>query len=107
MRRSSHTAERRYRPFTAINFSNPWLIHTIEPNAAAVPGTFGRKAESVVDMIRGRFNSVGRLPITIPASQEAVYNEAGHVAGYDEDSSYPYQAKADNRYQYNLGLSYE
>ncbi|GFZ87945.1 hypothetical protein GCM10010978_29590 [Compostibacillus humi] len=58
-------------------------------------------------MIRGRFNPVGRLPITIPASQEAVNNEAGDVPGYDEDPSYPYQDKAGNRYQYNFGLSYE
>ncbi|MEH7238562.1 glycoside hydrolase family 3 protein [Bacillus sp. JJ1562] len=91
---------------TAINFSNPWLINTIEPNAAAVIGTFGTKAEAVVDMIRGKFNPVGRLPITIPASQEAVNKEAGDVPGYDEDPSYTYQDKAGNRYQYNFGLTY-
>ncbi|NEU31348.1 glycoside hydrolase family 3 protein [bacterium LRH843] len=91
---------------TAINFSNPWLINTLEPNAAAVIGTFGTKAEAVVDMIRGKFNPVGKLPITIPASQEAVNKEAGDVPGYDEDPSYTYQDKAGNRYQYNFGLSY-
>ncbi|WP_158595128.1 glycoside hydrolase family 3 protein [Oceanobacillus piezotolerans] len=91
---------------TAINFSNPWLINTIEPNAGAVIGTFGTKAEAVVDMIRGKYNPVGKLPITIPANQEAVNNEAGDVPGYDEDPSYPYQDKAGNRYQYNFGLSY-
>lgn len=57
-------------------------------------------------MIRGKFNPVGRLPITIPASQEAVNNEAGDVPRYDEASSYPYQDQAGNRYVYNFGLSY-
>lgn len=91
---------------TAIHFSNPWLINTIEPNAAAVIATFGTKPEAVVEMIRGKFNPVGRLPITIPASQEAVNNEAGDVPGYDEAPTYPYQDQAGNRYVYNFGLSY-
>lgn len=91
---------------TAINFSNPWLINRIEPNAAAVIGTFGTKAEAVVDMIRGKFNPVGRLPITIPANQEVVNKEAGDVPGYDEGPAYPYQDQSGNRYRYNFGLGY-
>ncbi|RFB12711.1 glycoside hydrolase family 3 protein [Bacillus sp. HNG] len=91
---------------TVINFSNPWLINRIEPNAAAVIGTFGTKTEAVVELIRGKFNPVGRLPISIPASQEAVKNEAGDVPGYDEAPSYTYQDKAGNRYRYNFGLTY-
>lgn len=91
---------------TAINFSNPWLINTIEPNAAAVIGTFGTKAEAVIDMIRGKFNPVGKLPITIPTSQEEVDNQPGDVPGYDKGASYPYVDQAGNRYLYNFGLSY-
>lgn len=92
---------------TAINFSNPWLINTIEPNAAAVLGTFGTKAEAVVDMIRGKFNPTGKLPITIPASEEAVNNQPGDVPGYDKGDDYPYQDQAGNKYVFNFGMSYE
>lgn len=91
---------------TAIDFSNPWVINTIEPNAAAVIGTFGTKAEAVVDMLRGKFKPVGKLPITIPASEEAVKNEPGDIPGYDKNPSYTYQDQAGNWYQYNFGLSY-
>lgn len=91
---------------TAINFSNPWLINKIEPNAAAVIGTFGTRAEAVAEMIRWKFNPVGKLPITIPADEEAVKNEAGDVPGYDEGPNYPYTDRAGNRYEYNFGLSY-
>lgn len=91
---------------TAIDFSNPWLIETVEPNAVAVIGTFGTKAEAVVDMLRGKYNPVGKLPITIPASEEAVRNEPGDVPGYDKRPSYTYQDKAGNWYQFNFGLSY-
>lgn len=91
---------------TAINFANAWLINEIEPNAVAVVGTFGTKAEAVVEMIRGKFNPVGRLPITIPASQDAVDKEAGDVPGFDEAPTYPYQDKAGNKYLYNFGLSF-
>lgn len=91
---------------TAINFSNPWLINDIEPNAAAVIATFGTKPEAVIEMVRGKFKPVGKLPVTIPASQEAVNNDAGDVPGYDEDPSYTYRDRAGNRYHYNFGLSY-
>jgi beta-glucosidase len=91
---------------TAINFSSPWIINVIEPNASAVIGTFGVKTESLMDVIRGRFNPTGKLPFTIPASAEAVHNERGDVPGFDEDPSYVYKAKSGDEYIYNFGLSY-
>lgn len=91
---------------TVIDFKNPWLINNIEPNAASVIATFGVKPESLFDVIRGKFNPVGKLPFTIPASQEAINNEAGDVPGFREDPSYVYQDQAGNKYRYNFGLSY-
>ena len=91
---------------TVINFSSPWLIQEIEPNAAAVIGTFGVKTEALMDVIRGKFNPTGKLPLTIPASQEAVANEKGDVPGFDESPSYVYQAKSGDKYGYGFGLSY-
>ena len=91
---------------TVIHFSSPWLIQEIEPNAAAVIGTFGVKTEALMDVIRGNFNPTGKLPLTIPASQEAVANEKGDVPGFDESPSYVYQAKSGDKYGYDFGLSY-
>ena len=91
---------------TAIDFSSPWLINEIEPEAGAVIATFGVKVEGLIDVIRGRYNPTGKLPFTIPASQEAVNNEKGDVPGFDEDAGYPYEAKSGDRYVYNFGLSY-
>ena len=91
---------------TVINFSSPWLIQEIEPNATAVIGTFGVKTESLIDVIRGEFNPTGKLPLTIPASPEAVANEKGDVPGFDEAPSYVYQAKSGDKYGYGFGLSY-
>ena len=89
-----------------IRFRSPWLINEIEPNAAAVIGTFGVKTDAVLDVIRGKFNPTGKLPFTIPANREALANEKGDVPGFDEAPSYVYQAKSGDRYGYGFGLSY-
>ena len=52
---------------TAVNMTNPWVLDRIEPNTAALIGTFGTKAEAIVDVIRGEFNPTGKLPIALPA----------------------------------------
>jgi beta-glucosidase len=92
---------------TAINFTNPWLIDQIEPNAAAVISTFGVKAEAIVDVIRGKFNPTGKLPFTIPANKEAVDNEVGDIPGYVEDPSYVYKNKNGDSYGFDFGLTYK
>ncbi|MFC4801952.1 glycoside hydrolase family 3 N-terminal domain-containing protein [Neobacillus sp. GCM10023253] len=93
---------------TAINFISPWLINQIEPNAAAVLATYGTKPEAVIDVIRGEFNPIGKLPMAIPASAEAVENEVGDVPSFapEETPNYSYVNKAGNKYEYGFGLSY-
>ncbi|MDR7075854.1 hypothetical protein J2Y03_000842 [Neobacillus niacini] len=63
--------------FALINFSSPWLIQEIEPNAAAVIGTFGIKTEALMDVIRGKFNPTGKLPLTIPAIRKQLQTKKG------------------------------
>jgi beta-glucosidase len=92
---------------TVINFSSPWLIQEIEPNAAAVIGTFGVKTEALMDVIRGKFNPSGKLPLTILAGPEALAIDRMDVPGFDEASSYVYQAKSGDKYGYDFGLSYK
>ena len=92
----------------AMNMTNPWLINEIEPGADAVISTYGVQSEAVIDVIRGKFNPTGTLPITIPADQEAVDKEAGDVPGYAEkDPNYAYVNENGDAYISGFGLSYE
>lgn len=89
-----------------INFINPWIINEVEPGAAAVLGTFDVKAEALLDVVRGRFNPAGKLPLTIPAGQAAVDRNAPDVPGYAESFDYAYRNGAKDKYVYGFGLSY-
>lgn len=93
---------------TAVNMTNPWVLDEIEPNAAALIATFGTKAEAVVDVIRGEFNPIGKLPFALPASMTAVDNEVGDVPSFapEEDPEYSYVNKSGDKYEYGFGLSY-
>ena len=89
-----------------INFINPWVIDEVEPGAAAVLATFDVKAEALLDVLRGRFNPTGKLPLTIPANQAAVEKNAPDVPGYAESFDYAYKNRANDKYLFGFGLSY-
>jgi len=89
-----------------INFTNPWVINEVEPGAAAVLATFDVKAEALLDVVRGRFNPAGKLPLTIPADQEAVDKNAPDVPGYAEAFDYAYKSRANDKYLFGFGLTY-
>ncbi|QGQ48679.1 glycoside hydrolase family 3 protein [Metabacillus sediminilitoris] len=90
-----------------INMNNPWVIDEVEPHAAAVVATYNVKGEALLDVLRGRFNPTGKLPITIPANQEAVDKNASDVPGYAESFDYTYRNKAGDDYSFGFGLSYD
>ena len=89
-----------------MNLINPWVINEVEPGAAAVLATFDVKAEALLDVVRGRFNPVGKLPLTIPADQAAVDKNASDVPGYAESFDYAYKNRANQKYVFGFGLSY-
>jgi len=89
-----------------INMINPWVINEVEPGAAAVLATFDIKAEALLDVVRGRFNPAGKLPITVPANQAAVDRNAPDVPGYAEAFDYAYKNSANDKYVFGFGLSY-
>lgn len=86
--------------------TNPWVINEVEPAAAAVVATYSIKAEALVDVLRGRFNPTGKLPITIPVNQEAVEKNASDVPGYAEKFDYTYTNAVGDDYTFGFGLSY-
>lgn len=89
-----------------VNLTNPWVLDQIEPGAAAVTATYNAKIEAVVDVLRGKYNPQGKLPITLPASQQAVLDNAPDVPGYAEDFDYAYTNAAGDDYAFGFGLSY-
>jgi beta-glucosidase len=89
-----------------INFINPWVINEVEPGAAALVATFDVKADALLDVVRGRFNPGGKLPLTIPANQAAVDRNAPDVPGYAETFDYAYKNRVNDKYIFGFGLSY-
>ena len=89
-----------------VNFTNQWVLDEIEPNAAAVIGTFGTKPEAVIDVIRGAYDPTGKLPFALPADMDAVDAEIGDIPSYDEDPSFAYVNANGDAYAYDFGLSY-
>jgi beta-glucosidase len=89
-----------------INLINPWIINEVEPAAAAVLATFDVKADALLDVVRGRFNPAGKLPLTIPADQAAVDKNSPDVPGYAEAFDYAYKNRVNDKYVYGFGLSY-
>ncbi|MFH5822957.1 glycoside hydrolase family 3 protein [Georgenia sp. AZ-5] len=91
----------------AVNAVLPWVIEDIEPGAASVIATFDVKTEAIWDVVRGRFNPTGKLPVSLPADQAAVETNASDVPGYAEAFDYSYVNEAGDTYEFGFGLSYE
>ncbi|MGR0218698.1 glycoside hydrolase family 3 protein [Agromyces sp. ZXT2-6] len=90
----------------AVNAVFPWILDEIEPGAASVVATFDIKMDALIDVIRGRFNPVGELPLTLPADQAAVDANAPDVPGYAEQFDYAYVNEVGDAYEFGFGLSY-
>ena len=88
-----------------VNLVNPWVINAVEPDAAAVVATFDVKGAALLDVLAGRYNPSGKLPLSIPADQAAVDDNAPDVPGYLESFDYAYTNKAGNKYLFGFGLS--
>jgi beta-glucosidase len=80
----------------------------VEPAAAAaaVVATFDVNAAALLDVLRGRFNPSGKLPLSIPANQAAADNNAPDVPGYLEAFDYAYTNRVNDKYVFGFGLSY-
>jgi beta-glucosidase len=89
-----------------VNLVNPWVINAVEPNAAAFVATFDVKGAALLDVLAGRYNPSGKLPLSIPADQAAVDNNAPDVPGYLESFDYAYRNKVGDKYLFGFGLSY-
>lgn len=109
-----------------VNFDLPWLLTNVEPMADALlagfdtfaSATLDTFASATLDVILGDFNLTGKLPLTLPGSDEVIgVDENGicaspnDVPGYEKDNymdgqKYGYVDQDGNEYYYGFGLSY-
>lgn len=85
---------------TVINFSSPWVISEIENgNANTMLATFGTTTDALLDVLSGKFNPTGKMPFSVPASNDKVLNNQSDVPGYKEADDYAL-------FKFDDGLSY-
>ena len=108
-----------------INFPLAWLVGNVERHADALLAGFETYPAATLDVVFGRYNPTGKLPITLPRGDEVLaVNENGicvspnDVPGYDKDrympeslkdengKAYAYRDAAGNYYELNFGLGY-
>ncbi len=117
----------------SINISNPWILTNLEPYCDALIASFGTSVEARMDVLTGRYNPTGKLPITMVSCNEVIaLNEQeidgevydvcvapNDVPGYAKDEyipadvlaqspsgSYAYKDADGNVYAAWFGLSY-
>ena len=72
-----------------ISFTSPWIIEEInDENTETVLATFGTSTDALLDIVCGKYNPTGKMPITIPISKEAVENNRSDIPGYQESEEY-------------------
>ena len=108
-----------------INFPLAWLVGNVERNVDAMLAGFETYPAATLDVIFGRYNPTGKLPITLPKGDEVLAVNAegvcispNDVPGYDKDQympaelkdengkAYAYRDANGNYYELNFGLSY-
>ncbi len=108
-----------------VNVTLAWLLGNVEPYVDALTLGYDTYPSATLDVYFGRFLPVGKLPITMPKSDEVIaVNERGvcispnDVPGYDKDrympdsmkdengKAYAYRDSQGNYYELNFGLNY-
>jgi beta-glucosidase len=79
-----------------IYLDRPAVIPEIAEKSAGLIANFGASDTALLDIIFGKYNPSGKLPIELPSSMEAVRNQKEDV---------PYDSK-DPLYHFGFGLSY-
>ena len=86
-----------------VNFTLAWMLGNIEPYADALTAGFDTYPQAVLDVIRGLYAPIGKLPFTLPRGDEVLAVNADGVCispndipGYDKDKYMPDELKDEN-----------
>lgn len=103
----------------SVNITLPWILENVEPLADALIAGYDTFFKPQFEVITGKFQPVGVLPLTLPASEAVIaVDENGDcfsrndVPGYDKDkympegTSYAYKDSDGNVYKLGHGLTY-
>lgn len=108
-----------------INFPLAWMVGNVERYVDGLTAGFDTYPSAVLDVMFGRFQPVGKLPITLPkgdsvlaVNADGVCISPNDVPGYDKDQympdsmkdengkAYAYRDADGNYYELNFGLTF-
>lgn len=108
-----------------INMPLAWEVGNVERCADALTAGFYTFVDATLDVMRGKFAPVGKMPITLPRGDEVLAVNAdgvcvspNDVPGYDKDlfmpaalkdengKAYAYRDAKGNYYEFGFGLTY-
>ena len=108
-----------------VNVTLAWEVGNVEPHCDAFLAGFDTYTNATLDVVFGRVNPSGKLPLTLPRGDEVLAVDKNGVCispndipGYDKDAympesmkdengkAYAYRDGAGNYYELDFGLSY-
>jgi beta-glucosidase len=108
-----------------VNFPLAWMVGNVERHVDALTAGFETYPAAMLDVIFGRYNPTGKLPMTLPKNDavlavnaDGVCVSPNDVPGYDKDlympqemkdengKAYAYRDAVGNYYELNFGLHY-
>jgi beta-glucosidase len=73
-----------------INMDRPAVIPEIAAASKGLFADFGANDEAFLDVVFGRFNPQGKLPVEMPSSMEAVRKQKEDVPYDSKDPLFPF-----------------
>jgi len=87
----------------AVSITNPMVFGDIEPEVDAILGDFGVQVGALMDMVSGKAEPSGLLPMQMPKDMETIEKQFEDVP-HDME---PYVDKQGNSYDFAFGLNWD
>lgn len=87
----------------AVSVSNPMVFSDFEKNVDVILGEFGVQVEALLDIVSGKTEPSGLLPLQMPANMSTVEKQLEDVP----HDMIPFQDTAGNVYDFGFGLNWK